>query len=257
MPSEAFLFVDDEPISKAQVLNYLQASGQLENFIEEVLSQHAIAKELEENPDFWPGPDALDTAIQDFRQEQNLEDDKVFLAWLDQNNLEAESLGSTLLQQKTMQQLIHSISQPKLQEYFLNRKEQLDQIYLSCIVVQNEATARSLHIQIHQEEASFEDLAKAHSLADNRLIGGTMLPMTRADLGSELLIEINAAQPGSLIGPWQVDEQWYLFRLDKILRAEWEEDTKKQLQIELFQQWLTDRINAMTVKMEVAEWLYL
>lgn len=257
MTTEAFLFVDDEPISKAQVLNYLQASGQLENFIEEVLSQHAIAKELEENKDLWPEPDALDTVLQDFRQRENLEEDAVFLAWLDQNNLEAEALSSSLLQQQTMQQLIDSISQPKLQEYFLNRKEQLDQVYLSCIVVQDEAIARALHTQIEQAEAAFEDLAKAHSLADNRWVGGTLPPIARANLGSELLTEINATQPGGLIGPLQVDEQWCLFRLDKIVLAEWEEGTKSQLQIELFQQWLADRINAMTVKMEVAEWLYL
>lgn len=257
MTNQPFLYIDDEPVYREQVFGYLKAIGQLEKFIEDILSQHAIAKEFENNPDLLTAPDSFDAVLEEYRQQENLTDDEVFEAWLQQNELDAETLTIKLLERRTMEQLIQAISQPKLQEHFLNRKEQLDQVCLSCLVVESETTANELKEQIIKEMASFEELAQAHSLADNRHQGGIMPPIARADLTHQLLAEITAAAPSQLIGPLEINNQWCLLRLDKILPAALDSDTKNQLQIELFQQWLADRINAMAVKMEVTEWLYL
>lgn len=47
MSNQPFFFVDDEPISQSQVLEYLESAGKLEVFVEEILQQHAIALEFQ------------------------------------------------------------------------------------------------------------------------------------------------------------------------------------------------------------------
>ncbi|MBW4458767.1 MAG: peptidylprolyl isomerase [Nodosilinea sp. WJT8-NPBG4] len=257
MSKPPFLFIDDEAISQEQVLEYLQNAGQLETFIKGILSQHAIAQEIQFTPELTPTEETVEQLLSEFRQSRGLSDDAVFDAWLQQNSLDDETLAATLLDQWTQEQLMGRICQPRLQEYFIKRKPQLDQVELSCIVVQEEGLAKELHEQITQEGASFEQLAQQHSLADNRYSGGKIPPVARESLSEELRIELGAIYPGEIVGPLLLNDRWCLFRLDAVLPAALEGETEAQLQVELFQEWLRDRTDAMTVKLEVSQWWYL
>ncbi|MGF1567046.1 MAG: peptidylprolyl isomerase [Nodosilinea sp.] len=257
MTTQPFLYVDEEPITCDQVLAYLEASGQLATFLEEVLSQHAITKEFEQNSELLASEESPEILLSKFRQRQNMTDDAVFAAWLDHNDLEAEELDPGLRQQHAMQQLIQAVSAPGLTDYFNAHQDELAQVYLSSIVVRDEVQAQELYDQITDSLARFEDLAQAHSLADSHTLGGALPPIAKADLPAEISEAIAAAEPGQVIGPLALDQQWCLFRLEKIVPAKLDAETQTQLQAELFQQWLAERVNAMTVKLEVTEWLYL
>jgi PPIC-type PPIASE domain len=257
MSKPPFMFIDDEAISQEQVLEYLQNAGQLETFIEGILSQHAIAQEIQSSSNPTATEETVEQLLEDFRQDRGLSDDAVFDAWLQQNALEDETLVAKLLDQWTLDQLMERICQPRLQEYFIKRKPQLDQVELSCIVVQQEELAKELHEQITQEGASFEQLAQHHSLADNRHNGGKFPPVSRESLSEDLRIELSAVYPGEVVGPLLIDDRWCLFRLDAVLPAALKGKLEAQLQVELFQEWLRDRTDAMTVKLEVSQWWYL
>ncbi|MBD0267454.1 MAG: peptidylprolyl isomerase [Cyanobacteria bacterium Co-bin8] len=257
MSKPPFMFIDDEAISPEQVCEYLQNAGQLETFIEEILGQHAIAKEIQSHPELAPPDEAAEQLLQEFRQSRNLDDDEVFDAWLQQNALDDATLADTLLEQLTLEQLLQHICQPQLQEYFIKRKQQLDQVELSCIVVQEEHLAKELHEQITQENVAFEQMAQQYSLADNRYSGGKIPPVARESLSEDLRTELDALYPGEVVGPLPIEGRWCLFRLEAVLPAALEGETEIQLQSELFQQWLRDRTDAMTVKLEVMQWWYL
>ncbi|MGB3291872.1 MAG: peptidylprolyl isomerase [Phormidesmis sp.] len=256
MPDQPFFFVDDEPISRAQVLDYLKSAGQLDDFVETILSQHAIAQEIQAHPKLLPTEATVNQLLKDFCQAQNLSDPAVFDVWLQQNDIALEALSDTLQQEWSMQQLVQHISQPRLHEHFIRGKLQLDQLCLSCIVVQTEMLASELHDQI-KEGNSFEQLAQRYSLADTAASGGKLPPIPRKSLSDDLRGELEAVQVGELVGPFAADGRWCLFRLEKVLPAALEGDVKTQLQSELFQQWLDEQVAAMTVKMEVTQWLYL
>ena len=255
MSNQSFFFINDEPISQDQVLEYLESAGKLEEFLEEVLSQHAIALEFRARPELLPAVEVAEQLMADFRTSRDLDDPAVFESWLQSNGSTLDALEKTLQRQWSMQQLVQHISQPKLYEYFIRRKPQLDQIWLSSIIVQTEMLASELYEQI-KEGTPFEQLAQHHSLT-NQENGGKLPPLARESLPDDLRVEVEAARPRDLIGPLQLEGGWCLFRLEKIVPAALEGETQNQLQIELFQQWLTDQVAAMTVKMEVSQWLYL
>lgn len=81
--------------------------------------------------------------------------------------------------------------------------------------------------------------------------------IARKSLANDLQEALAAAQVGDVVGPLAIEGRWCLFRLDKILPAALEGEVQTQLESELFQQWIDEQVSAMTVKMEVRQWLYL
>ena len=61
------------------------------------------------------------------------------------------------------------------------------------------------------------------------------------------------ASPGEVVGPLAIDGRWGLFRVEQFLPASLEQIQLKQaLQNELFEQWLAEKIQKLTVKLQVS-----
>ena len=82
MVSQAFLTVDDQPITLAKALQYLQTSGKLKSFITDVVRQYVIEQELQTCQDLDVNPAIIEQAIIDLRLQHQLSDPKVFADWL-------------------------------------------------------------------------------------------------------------------------------------------------------------------------------
>jgi parvulin-like peptidyl-prolyl isomerase len=252
-----FLVIDEEPLSLDQTLNYLKADGALQPFLTSILRQHAIAQALKNQPDLQPTIEEIEQQLEQFRQNNQLLEAEQFQQWLEHNNLTYGLLLEQLIKAQTLRNLIEHISEPKLHEYFINQKLSLDRVILSCLVVEQEILAEELREQI-KEGAAFEQLAREYSIAENHHIGGRMEPVSRSALPDDLRASVDPpAQPGCLIGPINIQNRWYLFQLEEIIPAALEGEIKEQLQTEIYQQWLTEKIEVMSVKVQVTQWLQL
>jgi parvulin-like peptidyl-prolyl isomerase len=143
------------------------------------------------------------------------------------------------------------VAEPKIQEYFIERKLFLDRVVLSRIIVGERELAEELASQI-EEGASFEQLAKEYSLTDDRIVNGMMGPVSRGTLPDILRASVDSASSGELVGPLELEERWGLFRVEEFLPASLENgQLREALQNELFEQWLTEKMQKMTVKLQV------
>jgi parvulin-like peptidyl-prolyl isomerase len=61
---------------------------------------------------------------------------------------------------------------------------------------------------------------------------------------------MQAAQPGELVGPLAIGERWYLFRVERVVPAVLEGKLKQELQNQLFEKWLVDKVQTMQVSLE-------
>jgi parvulin-like peptidyl-prolyl isomerase len=252
-----FLVINEEPLSLDQALNYLKADGALQPFLTSILRQHAIAQALANQPDLRPTIEEIEQQLEQFRQNNKLLEAEQFQQWLEYSNLTYESLLEQLIKAQTLRNLIEHISEPKLHEYFINQKLSLDRVVLSCLVVEQETLAEELREQI-KEGAAFEELARDYSIAENYHLGGRMEPVSRSDLPDDIRASVDPpAQPGCLIGPINIEDRWYLFQLEEIIPAALEGEVKEQLKTEIYQQWLAEKIEAMSVKLQVTQWLHL
>lgn len=251
MESSSFLTVNEQTISLSQVITYLQTSGKLANFISDVLRQHVIEEEIKNRTDIDNNSTLTEQTIIDFRLKNQLNDQEKFQEWLNSNGTDYQTFYKTISFSFQLEKLKQILTEAKLPEYFIDRKIYLDRVILSRILVDNQELAEELKTQI-EEGSSFEELAKEYSLADERIFNGMMGPISRGTLPDILRAAVDVANPGQLIGPLDMDGRFALFRLEQILSASLEDpQLQKSLQNELFEKWLTEKIQNLTVKIQV------
>ena len=253
MESKALLIVDEQPLPLRQCLQYLQAGGKLQGFIGDILRQYVLERELNTRDGLEISSSVTEQAMIDFRLQQKLTDAKAFEEWLNRNGTNREQFHTQIVNSFKLEKLKTQIADARLQEYFIERKVFLDRVVLSRILVASQELAEELHTQII-EGASFEQLAREHSTADERLANGMMGPVSRGTMPDTLRAAIDSVEPGQLVGPVEMENLWAIFRVEQLLPATLEDAQLKQsMQNELFERWLSEKIQSMTVKLQVTE----
>jgi len=252
MESSSFFTINDDQIDLYQVVKYLQISGKLNQFISDVLRQYVLEKELKTRDDINISTALIEQAIIDFRLKNQLTDPEQFQTWLQNNGSDYATFYESVSFGFKLEKLKVVITEPKLPEYFIERKIYLDRVVLSRIMVSTRELAEELQTQI-QEGSSFEQLAKEYSLADEKTFNGMMGPISRGSLPDILRASVDGANMGELIGPIEIEGTFNLFRLENILLSSLENvQLKQSLQNELFEKWLGEKIQNVTVKLQVS-----
>lgn len=255
MSASTLFVIDDEPISIEQAFSYLSGAGKLQAFLQEILRQHAIARELQRYPEL-NSLNLSEPLLESFRRERQLLSDKDFQKWLENNRLSTAELQERLTRQWQLQQLKMQVSESHLHERFIERKQALDRFTLSWVVANSKELAAELYEQVTEGETPFEEIVKEHLFVQNGNRSGWRQPFNREELRDELKEAMKTAHPGQIIEPLAVNNNWYLVRVEEVVKASFEA-VKEQLQTELFEDWLAGQTNSMSVKLEVRQWLFL
>ncbi|MDJ0772152.1 MAG: peptidylprolyl isomerase [Mastigocoleus sp. MO_167.B18] len=247
-----FLTVDEQPIGIGEVIKYLRASGKLGHFIGDLLRQKVIEQEIKAKEDEIELNSAIvEQAAIDFRLKNQLTEPQRFQEWLVKNNTDYTTFHESISFGFKLDKLKVLVTEGKISEYFIERKIFLDRVVLSRIIVDTQELAEELQTQI-QEGVSFEQLAREYSLTDDRILNGMMGAVSRGTMPDVLRAAVDIANAGDLLGPIQLEERYGLFRVEQFLPATLEDtQLKKALQNELFEKWLAEKIQKLTVKLEV------
>ena len=248
--SSLFLTADEQSLTLGQALRYLKSSGKLESVLWEIIRQHVIEQELQ-TQQVAINPDVIDQVVMDFRLENQLTDYESFQQWLASEGIDSASFRQQIASNLKVERLKATVTQPNLQEYFIERKLFLDRVVLSRLVVEERSLAQELKSQIVEDGAKFEQLAQEYSVAEDRIFNGMMGAVSRSTMPDALRSVVDLANPGDLLGPLEIQGLWYLVRVEKFLSAVLDEQMGQELQDELFEKWLEDKIQAMNVKLEV------
>lgn len=252
MKSSSFLTVNDQPIFINQAVKYLQASGKLAHFIGDILRHYVIEQEIQRRDDIEISPALTEQTIIDFRLKNQLNDPESFQQWLQNNATDYATFSESIGFNFKLEKLKVLITEPKLSEYFIERKIFLDRVIVSRIVVDNREIAEELQTQI-EEGGSFEQLAREYSLSEDRMVNGMMGPVSRGTIPDQLRAVVDIATPGQILGPIEIEGRYGLFRLEQFLPASLEDMQLKQaLQNELFEKWLVEKIQMLTVKLQMS-----
>lgn len=252
MASEVFLTIDDQPITVTQVFRYLKAAQKLETFVSDLARQFVIERELQAQ-NVQVSPAAIEQAVIDFRLQQNLTQPDAFQDWLSRNNLTFETFYAQVASNFRIQRLREIATGDRIKAYFVERKLYLDRVVISRLIVENGDLADELKSQLI-EGAAFEKLVQEYSITDDRVMNGMMGAVNRGAMPDELRSRVDAAQPGDIIGPLELEGRWALFRLESVIPATLDNPQIRQtLQNELFDQWLGERMQKLPIKLQMGE----
>ena len=128
-----------------------------------------------------------------------------------------------------------------LSNYFSIRKKYLDNFYYSIIKVKNKELADEFYIRIKEKESSFEEIANQFpEVIDQKSkikIGPVSINEVEASIGS--LIKVG--EKNQIWKPKLFKGIWFIVRLDNILRAEFNQNLKIKLSLELGDKFLEDK----------------
>lgn len=254
MTSVPFLTIDEQPVSLADAIRYLQIGRKFDSFIGEILRQFVIEQEVRSRNDLNISNAVIEQSIIDFRLQRQLTDPQKFQDWLASNGMDYEGFHQQVSMGFKLKKLKELVAEPKLQEYFIERKIYLDRVVLSRIIVDANDLAEELKTQIAEGSATFEQLARDYSVTDDRIVNGMVGPVSRGSMPDLLRVAIDAAQVGSVVGPLGMEERWGLFRIEELLPASLDDERLKQsLLDELFEQWLAEKMQNLPIKLQVGE----
>ena len=251
MESQPFLTIDDQPISLAQAISYLRSTGDFQPFLLKIIRQHILETELQTHDDLETDSNIIEQAVIDFRFENQLNDPDRFQEWLKTQGISYADFRHQIAARLKIQKLKADVTAPKLEEYFNATKALLNQVVISRIVVAELDFALNLKNKILADSSRFEPLAREHSLTNDRLVNGIMEAVSLGQVPSQIREYIITATPGELIGPLEIDERYALLRVERFIPATLEGSLKRELQDQLFEQWLEEKGQKLTIKMHV------
>ena len=135
----------------------------------------------------------------------------------------------------------------RTEAYFLNRKNQLDQVIYSLIRVADDLLAQELYWRIKAGEASFGDLASTFAEGPERNTKGIIGPVRMSQAHPILAEALRISKPGQLMKPIRINEWSIVARLEAYEPATFDEEMAEGLSRELFEQWVSE---VLTRRME-------
>lgn len=247
------LEIDGEIISIERGLAYLKNSGELPKFLLEITRQYLLEKEVRERAIAEPSLEVLEQFILELRMQQGLTTIDKFQTWLASQGLTYHDFREKmkfLIQIETCQT---NITEPQLESYFLEQQKNLEKLVLSRIVVDNSQVAQDLKDKLEKGSVDFPQLAKEYSIVDDAVIGGALGSVSRGDLPKEIALSLENCTAGQIIGPLVIETRYCLLKVEEIIPAQLDNSLKQALQIELFNQWLKNRIQSANLQVLLSE----
>ncbi|MEQ9621212.1 peptidylprolyl isomerase [Coleofasciculus chthonoplastes] len=251
----SFLTINNEHLTLSESLTYLSNAGQFQRFTAEIVKEYFIEQELKtiENIDI----ETIEQFIVDFRLEQKLFKPGVFQQWLSNNHLTYASFRKQVHIRLKKQKLITQIAASK-PSYFEENTSRFDTFILSRIVVKELEFAQNLKQQIENNadvDFYFNKIAKLHSIVDDKIIGGFMSPIIRQEIPDIVKPILDNTPEGQIIEPVEIDGRYCLLKIEKVIQAVLGGEIKQQLESEIFEQWIQEKINNAEIKLDFLEML--
>lgn len=236
--NQPILQVGNNRLDAPTLLSKLSHYQLLQRLAQQLIIEDAIA-EIDSDPE---------QIYRSFCQRQGLSTPEDQQAWLDQNQLSREELRERLVFSDRLNRFKEATWGNQIQTYFLRRKTSLDRVLYSLIRVEDSSLAQELYFRLNDDGASFSTLAKDYGEGSEAVSGGLIGPVELVKIHPGLAQLLSISEPGQLWVPTPIDNWVVILRLEKLLPAQLEGETRQRLLDELFQSWLDRQIQITPVK---------
>lgn len=187
--------------------------------------------------------DACNQAMQQFCQQNGIEDQEALGACLELQGISLEDLRWQVELPMRVNQHCRKEYLHKAEARFLERKNQLDRVVYSLLRVRDQFLARELFLRIDDQEANFADLAAEYAEGPERHTKGIVGPVPLTQAHPDLAERLRTTSPGVLLEPFKISEWWLIVRLESYTPAVFDDEMSAQMCSELFDQWVQEQVS--------------
>jgi glycosyltransferase involved in cell wall biosynthesis/parvulin-like peptidyl-prolyl isomerase len=187
-------------------------------------------------------PEEQEQCCQAFYAQQQLTTESARQTWLQQQGLTSTHLVNLATRKLRIEKFKQATWGGKLESYFLQYKQRLDQVVYSLIRVREASTAQELFFRLQADEQSFAELARQYSEGAEAQAGGLMGPVPLSTPHPKLAQLLMVSQVGQVSPPARIGEWWVIVRLEQTLPAQLDAPMRQRLLDELFAVWLKEQL---------------
>lgn len=232
------LHVGNRSITAEEVLPLLAGYQMLPQFVQEILIDEAIAS-------IECTAEEVEAACQQFYAQNQITEPAAQQEWLRRQGMTSEQLVSLATRELRIEKYKQVTWGPKLESYFLSRKDKLDKVIYSLIRTQDVGIAQELYFRILEGEQSFAELARTYSQGPESQTDGLIGPVELSVPHPTLAQILSLSQPGQLSPPTRVGEWLVLVRLEKFIPAQLDDAMRRRLLNECFNNWLQEQVTLL------------
>ncbi|MDJ0575225.1 MAG: peptidylprolyl isomerase [Xenococcaceae cyanobacterium MO_234.B1] len=181
-------------------------------------------------------------AYNQFCQQNQISTEQAIQAWLAKQGLTQEQFKKIIIRRLKIDKYKEATWGNKVEQYFLQRKSQLDRVVYSLIRIDRAELAQELYFRIQEGESTFRELAMEYSQGSEAQTGGLIGPVEMNAPHPKIAQILATCKPGQLIPPTRVGEWIVIIRLENFLSAKLDPPTRQRMLDELFRQWLNSEI---------------
>jgi PPIC-type PPIASE domain len=227
------------PLSLGGFLKQLNAHGRLRPLV-----RTALAEQLVQTQARLAGlsvtKDELQAAADAFRRVNGLSAAADTRAWLATRGMSADDFEAGLEEELLAGKLRHHLTAAAVDDHFRAHQADYERLRLALLVAARLDLARELASQVRDDGRALADAAAEQGL---RLIRGDRF---RKQLNPALADALATAKAGDLVGPVATPHGFTLAVVEERRPAELDSATRRRIQNELFDDWLTARLREAT-----------
>lgn len=182
-------------------------------------------------------------AVEHFLGQYQLTSPEAKDAWLRSQDMSEEEFVQMAVRPVLIEKFKHATWSNKVENYFVSRKQSLDQVVYSLIRTKNAGLAHELYFRILEGEQSFAELAREHSEGPESRTGGLLGPVPLTQPHPAISKLLSVSQPGQLWSPRPLADWVVVIRLEKYMPAQLDESMRRRLIDEMFENWVYEQIS--------------
>ena len=240
--------VNGKPVTVHDVFVFLKATGHFRNAIYEVIEIEVIMQKAE----------SMGVSVSSAELQEHSDAKKRWMGltstvdwhnhcrWVGINEEQWNRMVTIELLRKKLQRRV--IGAAEIRKYFSSNKAKLLTARLSRIVCADESGARKVIAHVKVRPDDFSLMARQHSIEEQtRNSGGYLGSFNGGILPAEIEKAVFSASSGEVLGPFEENGHWTLYRVEGLDHAELDDALRTYISEKLFSEWLHNEVNIARV----------
>jgi hypothetical protein len=235
--------VKGDAISVADVILHLKAKGTFRTAIYEIIEQRVIKYKLREYGVTLPQPE-IDERVQARRTTLGLWDEAAFAAYLKHFGLTRDQWLETISAEMRRERLRDAVvTKDLVQNYYKQNSARFTSISVARIACRTKADAEKALSTATENLTDFVEVARQYSVDENtRFSGGYIGNLKRGMLPSEVDERAFACRDDGVIGPFNENGMWTIYKIYSRTVTKLNEALAKQIKDVIFEEWLRHQV---------------
>ena len=241
--SDVALWLNDEPVTSMSFLKAVRKSVKLDLIVRELILEKTLSHIL-------LSPEKKIELVSEYRRNQNLEEDEGFTDFLKKKNLNKEILQEIIERPAKVIKYREDRWGPRAESIYLKNKENFDFFTYRRLQAVNASVMQEVYFRIKDGEESWTDLAKQFPGTD---IDARQKLIPVAKIEPPLVDALRRAGVGKVIRPMRFSGGLVVVaELENIETSSFNEETRNQILIQEFENWISDEVSKLTTKLRFA-----